>query len=89
MRRSTEAIVFTTERLIERLFSQPTAPFREQFVLGEAQAIAHEASLPFCRDRFGNLIIGVKKLSDLARGQHLLLFAHTDHPDFFLWGSDI
>lgn len=76
--------MLSTFELVQRIFAQPTAPFREQFVLQECQAIAKAAGLPFVQDRFGNLIVGVKSLKDLSSGRRLLLFAHMDHPGFLV-----
>ncbi len=73
-----------TSELIRTLFSQPTAPFREHFVIQKIQALAEKKRLPYTFDAFGNLVVGVKSLSELKTGNRLLLFAHTDHPGFHI-----
>ncbi len=73
-----------TKDLIREIFSQPTAPFREQFVLEKIEALAHKKRLPFVYDSFGNLVVGINSVTELKTGQRLLLFAHTDHPGFHI-----
>lgn len=71
-----------TKTLIERIFSKPTAPFREGWVLQEIEQILRENKIPFFRDAFGNLLAGSSSASGI--GQRLILQAHTDHPGFHL-----
>jgi endoglucanase len=67
----------------KRLMSQPTAPFREQWVAAEVDQIL--ASIPGVRtdvDRFGNRIA---RLTRGNPGGPLPIFvAHLDHPGFLL-----
>lgn len=72
----------TTLELIEKIFSQPTAPFRERFVLESIENIAIKYKIPYFKDRAGNLIVGAKNAHVLSRDARMLLFAHTDHPGF-------
>jgi endoglucanase len=71
----------TTQELIKRIFSCPTAPFREQWVSDEIQLILTENKIPYFIDRFGNIIAGAKN-SKQTKGSRLVFMAHMDHPGF-------
>lgn len=74
----------TTEKLFQRIFSQPTAPFREGFVRAEIIRILSEKRVPYFVDDGGNLIAGVRSFAELGRGFRIALMAHMDHPGFHL-----
>lgn len=69
-----------TKELLARLLNQPTAPFRERFVLQEITRILERSRIPYFVDGGGNLIAGVKRVSQL-KGR-MLFMAHADHPGF-------
>jgi endoglucanase len=73
-----------TKTLIQRLFAQPTAPFRENWVLNEISNILSEHRIPYFHDSVGNLIAGARTPSALGKTSRLALQAHTDHPGFHL-----
>jgi endoglucanase len=76
-------------RLLHQLLSLPTAPFREQHVLGFARSVLERARVPYFTDPVGNLVVGVTNtaayralLRATDREPVRLLIAHTDHPGF-------
>lgn len=76
-------------RLLFRLLSQPTAPFRERSVIALATEVLGEASVPFFSDPAGNLVIGassktdmLRLLRELSRDPVRVFIAHMDHPGF-------
>lgn len=74
-----------TRALIERVFDQPTAPFREGFVLAEISKILTENAVPYFFDKGGNLIAGVSSAQQLKNsGFRIVLFGHSDHPGFHI-----
>jgi putative aminopeptidase FrvX len=74
----------TTETLTKRLFTQPTAPFRESFVLAEIKSILEENKIPYFEDSVGQIIAGVSNTQKLKSKTHVAFFAHTDHPGFII-----
>ena len=54
-----------TQTLTERLFNQPTSPFREKFVLDEIKDILKESKIPFFEDSIGQIIAGVSSAQKL------------------------
>ncbi len=74
----------TTREYTKRIFSRPTAPFRETWVLNEVAQILNELKLPYVTDSSGNLIAGVRNLKELKNSRKVALVAHTDHPGFHL-----
>ena len=74
----------TTENLTERLFNQPTAPFKESCVLSEIKNILTENKIPYFEDSVGQIIAGVKSYTQLKSKAHVAFFAHTDHPGFIV-----
>ena len=64
-------------RILERLARQPTAPFHEHRVAGEAAKIAEAFGGSVRRDRFGNLIVAPP---GSRPGPPIWLVAHMDHP---------
>ncbi|MDH5632217.1 MAG: hypothetical protein OEZ10_04400 [Gammaproteobacteria bacterium] len=71
------------------LLSQPTAPFREQFVSAVARDFLDRYHLPYFLDPAGNIVIGVnsvagyKKLLKDATDEPVRMFmAHMDHPGY-------
>lgn len=73
-----------TQTLTERLFNQPTAPFRESFVLAEIKSILEENKIPYFTDSVGQIIAGVSNPQKLKSKDHVAFFAHTDHPGFII-----
>ncbi|MES2768227.1 MAG: hypothetical protein V4596_03700 [Bdellovibrionota bacterium] len=73
-----------TQTLTERLFNQPTAPFRESFVLAEIKSILEENKIPYFEDSVGQIIAGVSSAQKLKSKDHVAFFAHTDHPGFII-----
>ncbi|PIU01311.1 MAG: hypothetical protein COT74_02075 [Bdellovibrionales bacterium CG10_big_fil_rev_8_21_14_0_10_45_34] len=71
----------TLTALAKKILSEPTAPFREHFVLSAIEAVLAQNHIPYCYDETGNLVAGVRRLRDLSKAQ-LLFAAHTDHPGF-------
>ncbi len=77
----------STQELLKRVFSQPTAPFREGFVRSELSRILSSAGIPHFIDKTGNLIAGVGSFTELRRqssSYRVALMAHMDHPGFHL-----
>lgn len=62
-----------------RLLRHATAPYHEQAVRSEAEAICAELGLAHRRDSFGNVLV---KLKTGPARRPLLLAAHLDHPGF-------
>ena len=74
-----------TRSLIERVFGQPTAPFREGYVLNELASILKENSVSYFFDEGGNLIAGAKSAEELKTlGFRVILMGHADHPGFLI-----
>lgn len=65
--------------IARRLMSCPSAPYHEQAVRAEVEAICAEHGLSCSRDRFGNLLV---RLRTHPRIRPLVLAAHLDHPGF-------
>ncbi len=57
----------------------PAAPFHEHAVRREVESICREHELPCRRDRFGNVLVELKRG---RTGRPLVLVAHLDHPGF-------
>lgn len=74
----------STQTLLERVLSQPSAPFREGWARQEIENILKEEGIPFCRDACGNLFAGIKNFRELNSGFRIALLAHMDHPGFHL-----
>jgi putative aminopeptidase FrvX len=70
-----------TKNLVQEIFSQPTAPFREGWVLQKIIQILENAKVPFFEDDFGNIIAGCKNAAQ-AKKAKMAFMAHTDHPGF-------
>lgn len=77
-----------TRDLLTRICSQPTAPFRENWVAAELIQILEEEKIPYFQDAAGNLIAGAAKPIDLERGFGIGLMAHMDHPGFHVDGPE-
>ena len=74
---------------LTQLLSRPTAPFREQQVLGYAQSLLQRAHIPHFVDPAGNLVIGCASpaayralLRQPDKEPVRLFIAHMDHPGF-------
>jgi putative aminopeptidase FrvX len=61
------------------ILSQPTAPFREEWVRRQVQDWCRINSIPQTSDPFGNMWVNVRNLAELANTK-LLFVAHMDHP---------
>jgi len=62
-----------------RLMSCPAAPYFEESVRAEAEAICQEEGLDYARDTYDNLLVSYRKG---GKGRFLTLAAHMDHPGF-------
>lgn len=71
-----------SQDILQRLLSQPTAPFREGFVTFEIKRILDENEIPYFQDNSGNLIAGADSFKELTQGFRIGLIAHMDHPGF-------
>lgn len=76
-------------RTLTQLLSRPTAPFREQQVLGYAQSLLQRAHIPHFVDPAGNLVVGCASpaayralLRQPGKEPVRLFIAHMDHPGF-------
>ncbi len=65
-------------RLLQKLLTQPTAPFREHYVRAVIEATARRLDLRTRRDRFGNVYVAYRQ----GRVAPLAFTAHMDHPGF-------
>lgn len=77
------------EILLKDILSQPTAPFRESYVISRIQQELEQTSVPYFQDKIGNMIIGVSsqreylKLIQQKDPEPVRFFmAHMDHPGF-------
>jgi putative aminopeptidase FrvX len=66
------------------IFSNPTAPYREQWVLNCIQRKLKAMRVPYFKDEMGNIVAGVSGARQLGKSKKLALVAHTDHPGFHL-----
>lgn len=72
------------KKIVEGVFNQPTAPFREEWVLRHVKSQLEKLKMPYATDKWGNIYAGVSKVSKLKSTNRLALVAHTDHPGFHL-----
>lgn len=72
----------TTSKLIDLIFAEPTAPFREAFVSGKIQEILSQHGIPYFLDPYGNIVAGMKDKSEFMENARVGLLAHMDHPGF-------
>ena len=77
------------EDLLVSLLSQPTAPFREMFVVQWVSALLEQHGVPYFIDPIGNLVVGARSKTDYQRllrepsPEPVRVFiAHMDHPGF-------
>lgn len=75
--------------LLEKILTQPSAPFREGHVISALQAALKEGKVPHFQDPVGNVVVGAGSLREyrallrLSTEEPLRLFiAHMDHPGF-------
>ena len=68
--------------ILRATLSIPTAPFHEHGVAAQVRAFARERGLPVRADRFGNLIVRLRR----GRSQPIAFAAHMDHPGFEVVG---
>jgi len=73
-----------TRNLIREIFSQPTAPFREGWVLAKIEEILLTQKIPYYLDPVGNIIAGTSSAKAFKTRARLGLMAHTDHPGFHI-----
>jgi endoglucanase len=87
----------TQKKFLFTLLSQPTAPFREQYVAAQAIDYLTRNKIAHFKDPVGNIVIGVGSAADYKRllkekeQEPVRLFmAHMDHPGFHgqRWLSD-
>lgn len=71
-----------TQKLCERIFNCPTAPFREGFVLATIEDILRSNKIPFFYDDAGNLFGGWN--GSRKNKIKIAFMAHTDHPGFLI-----
>ena len=81
------SLTATTRDLLEKILTEPTAPFREDRVRSAIERELEAHGIPFVRDAGGNLIAGTDRPASLAKGFHIALLAHMDHPGFHLGES--
>jgi len=83
--------------LLEKILSQPSAPFRERHVISVITEELRAHRVPFFQDPIGNIVIGVKTKKEylaLVRKKSAepvrVFIAHLDHPGFhgMEWKSD-
>lgn len=74
----------SVERLLFEVFSNPTAPYRENWVLEYVSEELTRLRIPFFRDSWGNIVAGTRNPASLRQSRKLALMAHTDHPGFHL-----
>lgn len=79
----------SSRKLLFDLLSQPSAPFREQAVLGVLLPLLKRRHIPHFLDPVGNLVVGVgsekqyrRLVTTNAREPVRLFIAHMDHPGF-------
>jgi putative aminopeptidase FrvX len=72
-----------------QLFSQPSAPFREQAILEVVQSLLRRRKIPHFIDPVGNIVVGVnnsqqysKLVNAKSREPVRMFIAHMDHPGF-------
>lgn len=77
------------EDLLVSLLSQPTAPFREMFVVQWVSALLEQHGVPYFIDPIGNVVIGATSKTDYQRLLRepnpepvRVYIAHMDHPGF-------
>ena len=77
------------EDLLVSLLSQPTAPFREMFVVQWVSALLEQHGVPYFIDPIGNLVVGATSKTDYQRLLRepnpepvRVYIAHMDHPGF-------
>ena len=75
--------------LLTALLSQPTAPFRECYVIDAVAEILAKHAVPFFIDPVGNIVVGVnsrmayQRLLNARDNEPVRVFiAHMDHPGF-------
>jgi len=74
----------SVEDLTREVFSNPTAPYREHWVLECVKSELNRIKVPFFTDIWGNIIAGVRNETELRKSSRTALVAHTDHPGFHL-----
>lgn len=74
----------TIETQLKDVFSHPTAPYREGWVLSYLKIELKRLKIPFFQDQWGNILAGVKNKNLLKKSKRLALIAHTDHPGFHI-----
>jgi endoglucanase len=74
----------SVEDVLKMIFSNPTAPYREQWVLQCVKDELEWMRVPYFEDAWGNVIAGARNARELKHSRKVGLMAHTDHPGFHL-----
>lgn len=76
----------SVEAVLKEVFQNPTAPYRENWVLDYVHTELKHMKVPFFYDRWGNIIAGSSNSRALKNSERVALMAHTDHPGFHVLG---
>ena len=75
--------------LLKQVLSQPTAPFREKYVIELVCQIFDSKQVPYFIDSIGNIVVGVKsrqqylqRIRKQSKSPLRVFIAHMDHPGF-------
>ncbi|MBI2027798.1 MAG: hypothetical protein HYS98_08390 [Deltaproteobacteria bacterium] len=74
----------TIEEVGTKLFSCPTAPYKEFFVQEFAETFCNQHNIPNVRDQWGNIWVGTDSMPTKAKNSKLVFVAHMDHPGFHI-----
>jgi endoglucanase len=74
--------VNSLEKLTHSIFSQPTAPYKEGWVLTRIKKELTKRKISYFEDNVGNIVAGIKSKKQLKKSSYISLMAHTDHPGF-------
>lgn len=68
--------------IAQSFLQQPTAPFREQFIIQYIEQFCQERMISIKKDSFGNLAAASGNFTKNASTTKLAFVAHMDHPGF-------
>ncbi|MBK9294059.1 MAG: hypothetical protein IPM57_06375 [Oligoflexia bacterium] len=74
----------SVETQLKDVFSNPTAPYREGWVLNYIKSELKRLKYPYFQDNWGNIIAGSSQIKTLKLSKRIALVAHTDHPGFHI-----
>src|SRR4051812_17126219 len=74
----------SVKQTIEEVFNNPTAPYRENWVLSYIEKELKRLKVPYFIDDCRNIIAGASAAKMLKKSARVALVAHTDHPGFHL-----